>query len=356
MKNKSYSKLGDIYDISSLLPSNILLSKKEYKEILQKQNNSTDSFILGHIPIKCVPEKFIDVATLIKEFVQSWHNLIRCVTVPMRLEDESIYNNVVSLFDLITKYHKYPINKFLDNKNTHLPTEVDNYYKSSILGRFFQNKGVVFYSELLKISAVPIVVEDAFTKSIINYYDKLIDDKILRKPTRQELPLILRYLTKQELIKIIEKTLSEKVLPLNKLNNKNKDELIKLISEKKEVVEINLEQYFYLLTDTAQEYKNWLELERLYYKLYTVFNEEFLHTGYSIPRLMKDLIIVNNDYKTAYKLGLIFYRHIEEYKTNPRFHLEWELPRVETQMKKIKRHYKNKQLPEVQLIANDSLN
>lgn len=233
-----------------------------------------------------------------------------------------------------------------------LPTEVDNYYKCWILRRFFQNKGIVFYSELLKIFGVPTVTEDVFTQTKINYYDRLIDDHILRKATSEDTPLILKYQTKQELIQIIYKLLPNEISS-KKLDNLNKDELVKFISDKNEITQINLHQYFYLLSDTAQEYKNWLIIERLYFNLYEAFENNLQHSGNAIPYLMKELIGENNDYETAYKLGLIFHRHLKDYNGIPSFTESWELPKVETQMKKIKKYYKDKTPPTIQTIGHD---
>lgn len=354
MENKIHiSKLADIYDISNLLAKNVSLAKKDYKVIAgRKYRSGIDNFIFGRLSLTSIPEKYQDIAIYVDSFCQSWDRLIQCVMVPIPLENGLIYESMTTLFDLITKHHKFPIHKYLDTKSKDLPTEIDNYYKCSILRRFFQNQGVVFYSELLKIFGVPMVTEDVFTKTKINYYDKLIDDGILRKATPNDTSLILKYQTKLELIQIIKKLLPNEI-SAKKLENLNKTELIQFISDKNEITQINLHQHFYLLSDTAQEYKNWLVIERLYFNLYEAFENSIKYSGTSTIYLMKNLININNDYETAYKLGLIFHRHLNDYNGISKFNEYSDLPKVETQMKKIEKYYTDKAKPTIQTIGQD---
>ena len=263
-----------------------------------------------------------------------------------------IYPYSPNLFEVITKYGKFP-NKLLSNSSVDLRAEVDNYYKASILDRFFHNKGQVFYSELLNISAVQTFTEDAFTKSKINYYDSLVEVKILRKAHSDELHIILKYQTKEQLHDLIKTKISNSKSFTGPLSSLSKDKLILMLVDEKEIIDIGLHNYFYFLEDNLQEFKTWLSKEYIYYSMYDLFYSDFESSWIFLHSLMKDLIIVNDDYETALKLSIVFYKQIERYKKYTNFHAEWEVPRIEVQMKKINKHFKDKPLSTLPTIAND---
>lgn len=347
------NRLADIYNIADFLPNARTLSIKDYRAIFDRDSTETyNSYLLPRIPRKVLPEQFVDKAISI-DIILTSHDFLNN-TAGVEIPDMHfgmMYPDYPSLFELITRYGKFPKN-YLSDHSTDLRIEVDNYYKSTILDRFFRNKGVVFYSELLNISAIPTFTKDAFSEVKINYYDLLVKDGLLRKAEPSELSIILKYQTKDQLTNLIDKNLKEKGQG-KKLTTLGKDELIAILANEPEIINIGLHNYFYFLDNTVQDFKNWLVFENTYYNIYDLFHSSYDSSWIFIDSVIKNIIVDNKDYETAFKLAQVYFKQVDNYKRFTNFHAEWVTPRIETQMKKINKFYKNKTLPALPAPTNN---
>ncbi len=337
-------ELKELYDVKTFLPVNLALSVDDYSTIKKAFSNEgangcLRAYIINCLPIKSIPSQYQEQAFIINDFLKSREFLNTII------ETDGVHpifgtpiKEQITLYDLIIKHNKFPAHKYISTEQIDIPSEIEKFHKSWALNRFFINQGKVFYSEALEsISKLP-----QFTPynahSLKNYYPLLLQQNILRQANENDLPDILRFKTKKQLIDVLIKLNCFDLPKIKKLQSSSKPQIIEVIKDKDEIRNIELQNYFYFLSEPYQQYKEWIVLQEVYYRVYDLFDSEVDFFWLSLHTIMKDLMKINNDYETAYKLGKLFYKHLKDFEKNSVYHAEWEIPRIETQMNKIKKN------------------
>lgn len=286
--------------------------------------------IIANLPINYFPKNNYNSVETIKKFCESERLL--SVQVDEKVETTSIYGLPIidrpTIYDLITKYQKFPAHKYLSKKSIDIRKEVTNATKLRALERFFTNLGQVYYSHLLESLSKPSEFGESNAHSYTHIYENLVADKILRKGVKSDLPLLLNYKTKEQLINIIENRNQNL-----KVNNLSKKKLIELLLKEPELYEIELHNQFFLLNYDYQNLKMWIQKENVYRKLFSILTDELELSYILIPDVLKELIERNKDYKTAIYLIQIFLSNLHHFRGVDEFTVE----KIKKQYKKLEK-------------------
>lgn len=342
-------KLGTIFKLKDILPSNFDPEVTIFKLIDKDYINWISDYpapfysidfikyrIIQNLPTATFPEEFYFEVNELKKLLESWNFLSRRINEEIIIEEYGFKKKVQpTLYDIITRFERFPAHKYISQKTIDLRKEIENCYKLSRLARFFINKGRVFDSNLSVSNNGKI---QQYKSSFLDCYDLLEQDGILRKANENEIHLILNFMTKKEILIAIDKTKKYKIEQFSRLMKK---EIIKVIKDDPEIREIKLFENFYLLNDNYQELKNWLRKVQDYYGVYYLLQEESdISALLGIEPIMKDLITQHKDYHTAKKLGDIFYKIVaNQNKGDPI--INWEIHKIEIQMKKVNKYFRN---------------
>jgi hypothetical protein len=272
---KSISELVNINDYKS---ENSDLNISDYKLMFDFTSKYPSPYyylkfyIINKLQIINFPPKFSEQAEFIKKTITAHNILNKTIKIPGLLFDISIYEAI--------KIHKILPNNLIDN---YIVSDLIDYYEYyNFLYRFFQNKGKVFYSDSIKHLNFKNSSEIAMNLSQL---------KVLRKGNKEEIELLLTYLSKENLLKIFE----QHELNINTLNSScSKKNIIHQLSKNKEIENIEIYKYFYLLDDDYQEFKYWIEKEEVYFKVFCFLNVDISLAYLGFYDVMKDLKKLND--------------------------------------------------------------
>jgi hypothetical protein len=335
-------RLKELYDVSDFLPKGGALSLSDYASIKSAFLNDGSSgcykaFIINFVPIKSVPSQHQEQAGVL-------HNLLKSRALLNSMNDIEALDPIsggtirkqFTLYDLITKHNKFPAHKYIPAEQINILNEIDNFHKTWALERFFINQGSVFWGDAIESVSKTSYFTPYNPHSLKVYYPMLLRENILREATETDVSVLLGFKTKKQLQDIILKLDCFDSKTVKSLRTKGKQEIIAALKDKKEIKEVELQNYFYFLSDPYQQYKEWLVLQEVYYRVFELFDHELDFFWLSLDTLMKDLIQIHSDFETANKLGKLFYAHLKDFERNRVYKAEWEIPRIKAQMKKIK--------------------
>jgi hypothetical protein len=231
----------------------------------------------------------------------------------------------LTLYQIIKKYGKIP-NRIIDVKQQDVFTLLENYQSKKFIYRFFQNQGKVFFSESMKN-----IQEHQFKHIAYLLFEK----GILRKGVSFDLPEILNFKTKKEIINIIESNDIKHSLGANYLN-KTKELIIQSIVKNYQMQELDLPAYFYFLSDKYQDFKEWIEKEEIYFKVFCFLNRRIQVAYIGLDDLMKDLIRID-EFELAHRIGQLYFSLKDYFRQSSNYHETWDDERVKIQMEKIKK-------------------
>lgn len=328
-------RLIDIYDTEKLFSQ----SEIGLKGFIEIEDNKTTTLswalakfnIINNLPISYFPFLLTDEVTRLKILCKSEELMSTQVeeTIATTTTLGIPITERPTLFDLITKYNKFPANKYLSNGSQDIRVELENASKLRALERFYTNLGQVYYSHLIESITKPGVLIETNAHSYTKQYEQLLLDNVLRLGTESDLPLLLNYKTKKQLVEII--TLKR---PELNIKNKSKEKLIEILIGEKELYEIKFHEQFFLLNYKYQDLKLWLQKENVYSKLYSILTDEIELAYILIPDVLKELIERNNDYETSVYLLQIFLENLSKFKSIDEFTVE----EIKTQYKKIRKN------------------
>lgn len=328
-------RIIDIIDTNDLF-KNSSIKQNGFETIITSNGVSSTALskfnIIHKLSISYFPESVKNIALKIKEFCRS--EMLLSIQI-----DENIiidtYNGLPitsrpTLFDLILKYNKFPAHKFLADSNINIITELNNASKLRALVRYFSNIGKVFYSHLIETNTI----ENELTGTVHSYSymnESLLADGILRKGQVSDLPLILNFKTKEELLEILTKNNIQ-----IKYSAKPKKKLIEILLTEPKLYEIDLPSQFFLLEDSYQELKMWVEKENVYKRIYYMITDRIEQSHILMPIVLKELIERNKDYETALNIINLFLSNQKIFIGINQFTIE----KLKTQFKKIEKKSK----------------
>lgn len=336
-------KLNTIYDVELFLSEKRTLSIADYKIINKPYLNPEAekclrAYIINYLPFKSIPEEYTEQAIIINKFLKSreFLNTIEEINSIHPIFGTPIKEQI-TLYDLIIKHDRFPAHKYLSTDQLNIQVELENFHKSWALDRFFINQGCVFYGDA--IERIPKIhrFSPYNAHSLINFYPLLLQQNILRNANKNDVPILLGYKTKKQLLEVVAKLNCFDKELINKLRLSNKTLIISRIKDRKEIQEIQLQDYFYFLSEDFQRYKDWIALENVYYQVYNLFDNDIKFFKYSIASIMNDLIRINNDYETANRLGELFYSCLKDFKIIIDYDVEQVVSQVNYQMNKIRK-------------------
>lgn len=248
-------------------------SEIEYTYISKVHGDSFFAYwwenLLRYVPSAKFPFEYQFLVEEFKVLIESYEYLNEGITV-----DYVDY----TLRDYMEKFGKMPSGR-LTRRTKQLSQIVAEYDQFYFLHRFFHNQGQVFISESSKIYWSKKYIQRAAPN--------LIAKGILRRGTKDELPKVLTFKTKKELIQILENIGFHKG-NLDKLKKKRKAEIIDVLIKSPGVNDLNLPHYFYFLSDQYQEFKEWLEREVLFFQLLAFLRDDVNSSYLHFHELMKD--------------------------------------------------------------------
>lgn len=228
------------------------LSLKDYELMLhiQKKKGSApylktilkipDLLPIGHT------KQYVEESQYLKDIINSGYWLIE------ERNELDKFNLVNSNYYQLMKVKQIIPKNILPQYSFDLKCEIHNYHKLIILERYFNNKGKVYYSES--------IINCQYLRSYRYEFQLLEMDGVIRKCTEDELSLTLNFKTLKELQNIATKLRFK----LN-FNNTQKKDLVNLLSHDNRIKKLKINEYFYVLTENYQLFKDFLVDQSFYY-------------------------------------------------------------------------------------------
>lgn len=298
----------DFFDCDIIFKnSKIGIDGFQYIESEASLKHDKSSFILSsfqiihYYPIRKFPNSFYTQVEKLKELCFSEERL--CIKIPLTKYEILKFNLLETELTLFEYYMLYlehgemPLVKNLNEDKFDLSKEINNLLKIRALERFFINVGRVYYSNLIEKITKPGLLKKVTAHSYKKQYELLVYDNILEKGKEEDLPLILSYKTKSELINICSH-----LNYLNKLPNSKKEIINDVLINDPEIIKTKIWEKFYLLSDDFQNLKMWLQKENVYKKVFAMLNDKFEFIGTLLNSVISELVYRNKDYEAALHL------------------------------------------------------
>jgi hypothetical protein len=324
MVMKNVKILKDFVNPTTLIPKKAYLTINEYEYLQNPKSRYPDPyyhlkfFIIKNLPLKHFPSNFEGEAIYLKQLYEALNLLNQVYLYP----GERI---PIKLYDIVIKYGKIP-NRALDLNTKDIISLVEDYESFNFLYRYFQNHGKVFFSESMKL-----IYEHNF-----KHVTPMLEMKnIIRKGNFSDTEAVLNFKTKSELLEVFKNQVFNS-LNIERISKLQKSSIIKEMILNEEVVNLNLPFYFYFLSDNYQKFKEWIEYEEIFFKVFCMLNQDITHSFICMSSIMKDLIRLN-EFEIAIEIGKIYNDFKKYFRQNPNFREDFEDQMIEIQNKKCKK-------------------
>lgn len=311
--------LKDIVDPLDFLSEESELRVNDYKQLKYENGEYPHTYyqlkfyLINSLKLGQFPKQHRESASQIKQFTSAEKLLDQIVYLPKS-------SNPITLYEAISRYGKIP-NRVIIRDSRDIFQLVDHYESAKFIYRFYQNQGIVYYSE----SMTPIY-ESSFDKIA----PKLVEDGVLRRGEEKDLTRVLNIKTMKQLVALIREN---QIINDSESKNSSKQELIEKIAKTIAIKELGIPQYFYFLSDSFQALKNWIFREEIYFKVFCMLHQEIEVAHIGMDSIIKELIKID-DLKLASKVCKLYFDNKKYFKMDGNSE-EWTDKKINVQRTKL---------------------